>query len=84
MPKIEVHRKNCIYGVWGVPDDTNGPDWVDAVSMMTHYISDQEGRTVSADELRKLDFSFNPDNKADAGGHGVMGNVQIVYELKKK
>lgn len=82
MPKFTVNRHNCDHGYWQVPD-VEGGQMVTPDQMMLYHIGEREGRSVRAEEFRKLGFDFKPDNREDVGGHNVSGKVTIVYEFRK-
>ena len=83
MPNLEIQRRNCINGLWGFPDDQNGPEWLTATQMIEKYISSNEGRAINLHDLRKFQMDFKPKDRLQAGGHGIEGTVKIVYEFKK-
>ena len=80
MPEISIERRNCIDGLWSVPDNFLGRE-VTAAEMIEHHISQAEGRPVELSKLSTLSMNFTPHNPEDEGGHGVRGVVNIVYEF---
>ena len=79
MPLLEIQRRNCVGGVWGIPDsDPNAKVWVPLNEVVDYHL-ELAGHHVVFDRLRPVSMKFTPDDPSDTGGEGVPGTLSIEW-----